>query len=143
MPYSNPSIADFKGYFNRDFPYGNTFEQVMDDDITKGLADAGTFINQTLFSSQSNYTVAYLLLAAHNLVLNLRASSQGITGQYNFLQNSKGAASVSESFAIPQRILDDPMFSMLTKTNYGAKYLFQILPLLSGQMFVVAGRTLP
>jgi hypothetical protein len=77
------------------------------------------------------------------LVLNIRSSSQGINGQFNFLQQTKSVGAVSEGFAIPQRILDNPYFSMLTKTNYGAEYLQLLLPQLAGQMFVVAGTTLP
>ncbi len=100
-------------------------------------------INQNLFPNQGSYTLGYLLLSAHFLVTNLRASSQGMNGQFNFLQQSKGVGSVSESFGIPERILANPYFSMLTKTNYGAMFLQLILPQLSGQMFSVMGTTLP
>lgn len=87
--------------------------------------------------------MAYNLLSAHYLVMNLRSSSQGINGQYNFLQVSKGVGSVNESFSIPERITNNPYFSMLTKTNYGQAYLQLLLPQLTGQIYVVAGTTLP
>lgn len=136
MAYNNPSVADFKNQFVRDFPYGTDKDKnVLDSDIATAFQSTNFNINQALFTDQGSYTYAYLLLAAHNMVLNLRASSQGINGQYNWLQSSKGVGSVSESFSIPDRILANPYLASLTKTNYGAQYLSLVLPLLAGQMF--------
>lgn len=144
MAYINPSISDFKARFYRDFPYGTDINvSVIDQDIAIAFQGTNVNLNPGLFVDQATYSQAYLLLSAHYLVTNLRSSSQGINGQYNFLQQSKGAGAVNEAFAIPQRILDDPYFSMLTKTNYGALYLQLILPLLAGQTFNVFGTTLP
>ncbi len=144
MAYNNPSVADFKAYFYRDFPYGTDMDtDVLDQDITKCFQQTNFNINQALFSDQSSYTVGYLLLAAHYLVVDLRMSSQGLNGQYSFLEQSKSVGQVSQSFAIPQRIQDDPYMAMLMKTNYGAKYLELILPGLSGQIFISYGSTRP
>lgn len=142
--WSNPSLLDFTTYFYRDFPYGtdpNT--SVLDQDITSAFMSTNFNINQRLFSSQSNYTLGYLLLSAHYLVMNLRSSSQGINGQYNFLQASKGVGSVNEAFQIPERIMANPYWTQLMKTNYGATYLNLVLPQLAGQMFIAYGTTLP
>lgn len=100
-------------------------------------------MNPGLFSTQANYTLGYLMLSAHFLVLNIRSSSQGISGQYSWLQTNKNVGSVSEGLQIPQRILDNPEFAMLSKTNYGARFLMMVLPQLTGQIFNVYGRTLP
>ncbi len=144
VSYNNPSIADFKAYFTRDFPYGTDPEtSVVDGDISKAFGQTNIDINPGLFGDQSAYTICYLLLTAHWLVIDLRASSQGINGQFSFLEQSKSVGGVSQSFAIPQRILDDPYFAMLTKTNYGAKYLALLLPQLAGQAFTVIGSTRP
>lgn len=143
MPFTNPTVADFKAYFTRDFPYGVTPETVNDSDIQRAIDEAAVFINSELFGAQVNYNIGFLLLSAHNLVMNLRMSSQGLSGQFSWLQQSRSAGSVSESLAIPQRILDNAEYAMLTKTNYGAKFLFMILPQLSGQVYTVRGRTLP
>lgn len=143
MGYIQPGIADFKSYFFRDFPYGTTLSTVTDADITNAMQLAAVNFNQGLFADQQTYQVAFLLLSAHFLVMNLRASSQGIAGQYEWLQNSKSAGSVSEGLSIPQRILDNPEFAMLSKTNYGAQFLLMVLPQLTGQMFTVCGRTNP
>lgn len=144
MAYNNPNVADFVLYFQRDFPFGTDPDtSVLDTDITKAFQMANMNINQALFADQGSYTVGYLLLSAHYMVTNLRASSQGINGQYNFLQQSKGAGQVNEAFSIPQRILDDPYFSMLCKTNYGAEYIMLLLPQLAGTVSVAYGSTRP
>lgn len=138
MAFTNPSVAQFQAQFPRDFPYGTDPNiSVLDSDITAAFQRANVLTNQALFADQGTYTFCYNLLSAHYLVLNLRASSQGINGQYNFLQNSKGVGQINEAFAIPQRILDNPLFSMLTKTNYGAQYLEILSPKLLGQMGAV------
>lgn len=142
MSYTNPTVADFKNYFVRDFPYGTDPEtSILNADIERAMAETEATINTGLFSSQAIYNVGYYNLTAHFLVLNIRASSQGIAGQFAWLQTSKSVGSVSESLSIPQRILDNPEYAWLTKTNYGTKYLMMILPQLTGQMFVVCGGT--
>lgn len=144
MAYDNPSIADFKSFFTRDFPYGTDASvAVLDADIAKAFQFTNVNMAPDLFGDQASYNIGYLLLSAHYLVLNLRASSQGLNGQFNFLEASKSVGSVSQSFAIPQRILDNPELSLLTKTNYGAQFLQLILPQLSGQVFTVCGTTRP
>lgn len=140
MAYINPSASDFKAQFPRDFPFGtDQNSQILDSDITSAFQETNININQGLFSDQGTYTYMYNLLSAHYLVLNLRASSQGINGQYNFLQNSKGVGQVNEAFAIPDRINANPYWAMLSKTNYGAKYLELLQTKLIGKAFAVYG----
>lgn len=141
--YTNPTADDFQEYFVRDFPYGSTLDEVTDDDIERAIAEASISINPRLFSAQQSYTIAFLYLSAHQLVVNLQTSSQGIFGQGTWLQQSKAVAGVSEAFVIPQRIQNSPLFSALSKTRYGMKYLELLAPLLIGQAFVVPGRTQP
>lgn len=144
MAYNNPTVDEFKAYFTRDFPYGsdpNT--SVLDSDITKAFGQTNVNINQALFSNQEDYTIGYMFLAAHWLVIDLRMSSQGISGAYSWVTTSKSVGSVSESFQIPERIMANPELAMLTQTNYGAKYLQLLLPRLTGQMFNVFGSTRP
>ena len=142
MGYTNPAITDFKAYFVRDWAYStDPAVGLMDSDITSGLNDAAVNINVALWPTQLAYTNAYLLLAAHYVVMNIRASSQGISGQFGWLEASKSVGAVSEGFSIPQRILDNPYFSYLSKTNYGIKYLMFALPQLSGNVYTVCGGT--
>ena len=143
-PYALPTIAQFQTQFVRDFPYGTDMNvNVLDQDITNAFTQATMTINQGMWSNQTNFTYGYLLLAAHFLVLTLRSSSQGINGQYNFLQSGKGAGSVNESFGIPERITNNPDLAMYCKTNYGAQYLQLLWPQLVGQCFNAIGRTKP
>lgn len=143
MAFVDPTVTDFKNFFTRDFPYGSDTAHVMDSDITRALSTAGTDFPSELWSTQTSYTTGFLLLTAHWLVMNLRASSQGISGQYAWLQNSKSVGNVSEAFSIPQRILDNPVLAMYSKTNYGAQYLQLILPQLAGNIFSSFGGTRP
>lgn len=142
--YVNPSVLTFKEYFTRDFPYGvDPDTSVLDSDINKAFGQTNVNINQNLFSSQADYTIGYLFLAAHFLVIDLRMASQGISGSYAWVVTSKSVGSVSESFQVPERIMANPEFAMLTQTNYGAKYLQLLLPRLTGQIFSVRGSTRP
>lgn len=140
----NPTIPEFKEYFVRDFPYNaDPNLGVMDSDISKAFGQTNFNISQDLFPTQETYTIGYLYLAAHYLVIDLRMSSQGLNGQFNWVEQSKSVGSVSQSFAIPPRILENPYFSMLSRTNYGAKYLELLIPQLAGAVYPTAGRTLP
>ena len=144
MSYVKPTITDFKTQFVRDFPYGtNPNTSILDQDITNAFNYTDVNFNDGLFATPESYKLGYLLLSAHYLVLNIRQSSQGLSGQFNFTQSGKGAGSVNEAFSIPQRILDNPEFAMLAKTNYGAQFLLLVLPQMSGQIFNAFGSTRP
>lgn len=144
MAYTNPSVSDFKTYFVRDFPFGtDSANNVLDSDVSNAFLLTNININPALFATQENYNLGYMYMAAHYMVLNLRASSQGINGQYAWLEQSKGVGGVNTSFAIPQRVLDNPYWSMFYKTNYGAQFMNIVLPQLAGQVFIVAGSTRP
>ncbi len=144
MAFTNPAVADFKNQFVRDFPYGTDPKvAVLDQDIANAFVKANININQELWDDQASYTLGYLLLSAHFMVLSLRSSSQGLNGQYNWAQNNKSVAGISEGFEIPQRIKDNPLFMAYTKTNYGAEYLNMLWPKLLGQTFTVCGSTRP
>ena len=142
MSYTNPTVQDFKNQFVRDFPYGVDMNTtILDSDIATAFQMTNINFNPDLWADQGSYSLAYLLLSAHYLVMNIRTSSQGLNGQFNFTQSGKSVGSVSESFAIPQRILDNPDWAMLCKTNYGAQYLQLVIPQLAGQMFIAYGHT--
>lgn len=142
MSYINPTVSEFKAYFTRDFPFGSDpTENVLDSDISKAMDQASININGELFSSQTAYSIGFNLLSAHFLVSNLRASSQGLSGQYSWLQNSRSVGSVSEGLSIPDRIMQNPYLAAISKTNYGAEYLMLIFPKLTGQIFSVKGGT--
>jgi len=144
--YINPNLQSFQSYFLRDFPYGYSsgdLSTVQDQDITNAMNDAASFINPAFFPGQVPYNVGFFNLTAHFLVMSLRASSQGIAGQFKWLSSSVGVGSVSEGITIPEQISKNPMFSVLSKTNYGMKFLFLILPYLVAPGYTVCGPTKP
>lgn len=144
MAYTKPTVADFKAYFFRDFPYGvDKCTDVLDQDITKAQGEASFNVNEALFASQEEYSIGYNYLTAHYLVTDLRMAAQGIQGSYGWLEVGKSVGNVSQSFAIPEEIMQNPYYAMISKTNYGAKYLSLILPNITAQIFIAYGRTTP
>ncbi len=144
MAYQNPSVQEFKDYFSRDFPYNaDPALGVTDADILKCFGQSNMGINQGVFTDQSNYTIGYMFLAAHWLVFDLRASSQGMQGTFGWITQSKSVGNVSVSYAIPQWIMDNPYFAALNTTTYGSKYLMLLMPYMVGAIFTVPGSTRP
>lgn len=134
MAFQNPSVADFKSQFVRDFPYGtDPNKTILDSDIAYAFQMTNMNVNQGLFPDQGSYGVGYNLLAAHYLVSNIRSSSQGINGQYDWLQNSKAVGNVNEAFTIPPTIANNPFLASLSKTNYGQQYLMLVYPQLASK----------
>ena len=152
MAFQYPTVDEFKAYFNRGFPYQppvvppdvpNPDEYIQDSDIAKAFVQANMNINQGLFRDQALFSMCYMYLAAHYLVIDMQMAATGINGVYTWVEQSKSVGSVSQSFAIPQQILNDPYMSMLTKTKYGAKYVEMILPMTRGAMYISRGSTRP
>lgn len=142
--YIFPTTSDFQTQFTRDFPfftgtppYDNATNTIGDTDISNAMAEAAAYINPFLFPTQAQYTLGALRLSAHYMVMNLRASSQGLWGQYEWATTSKSAGAVSQGITLPERVQNNPMFQMLSKTNYGAQYFYMIYPQLIGQTFGV------
>lgn len=143
------TVEYFKGLFFRDFPFLPTeavddpLEYVLDKDIERAMGEAWLNFNAGLFSDKEDRALAFAYLTAHYLVTDLNNASQGANGSFGGIMTSKSVGSVSASYQLPQWVLDNPIFSLLARTNYGAKYLSLILPLLVGQVFTVRGTTLP
>ncbi|WP_299074740.1 DUF4054 domain-containing protein [uncultured Paraglaciecola sp.] len=151
MDLDTITVSDFKTYFRRDFPYApddanfcsNSDTYIFDEDITKAFGEAKMMLNQALFSSDDGITIAYQYLTAHYLVHDINTGLQGVESTGNNPVSSRSVGSVSESYSIPQRYLDDPQLSFFTNTGYGMKYLSLILPALAGNVGSVCGATNP
>lgn len=140
--FTNPAVSDFKSYFTRDFPYStNCDEGILESDIQKAINQVAYKINESLFSDQTEYDIGYLLLSAHYLCMNIRASSQGLGSNFEWLLGSKSVGSISVSQSIPASILEDPSLAYYSSTGYGAEYLTMIYPKLMGTIFAVEGGT--
>lgn len=148
MPWTLPTFADFRARFARDFQFsvdGSDLTKVGPADYANAQADADTQINQDLFSSQADFSTAYLYLTAHYLVMNIKNSTAGLAGAGSspFAVASKSAGPVSVSYSIPQDILANPAYSVFALSTYGLRYLSLIVPYLAGNVGAVAGWTLP
>lgn len=144
MAYTNPTVSDFKTYFARDFPYNTDVTLgITDTDIQKAIDACALVIPQELFDSQDFYTMCFLYLTAHTLVESISTSSQGLSGKYEWAVASKGAGNVSVGFSVPENLVSNPQYSMLTKTTYGARYFELVYPYIVGPTFAVEGFTHP
>jgi hypothetical protein len=141
MAFVKPTTTDFKSYFTRDFPYGIANNTVLDTDIEKASVEAGVNFNEGLYEDQATYSVAYMYLTAHYLVMDLRASTQGISGNFPWTESSKSVGSVSQSFDVPDFIKSNPMLAHFGKTYYGSKYISLVFPRMVGNIFASWGGT--
>lgn len=144
MSWTQPTVADFKAYFVRDFQYApegssDMSKYILDADISKAISEALVNFNESMFDSDANTTVVFLYLAAFFLVLSLQTSAQGVGSQVNFPVNSKSVGGVSISFSIPERILKSPVFSIYAQNGYGLKYLQFVLPYTIGNAVLIDG----
>lgn len=139
------TVDDFRGWFSRDFPYSpdGILDGITTQDIQKAFAEANMNFNPTLFSTDDEKKMGFLYLSAHYLVIDIQNSSQGINGRYEGIMSSKSVGSVSVGYTIPDWVMGSPIYSLLSQTKYGMKYLSLIIPLLVGNVGVVKGATHP
>lgn len=152
MDLSLITVADFKAFFRRDFPYlpaglstsdcANQ-EYVHDSDITKAFTEAQFSLNQALFDNDTEIEFAYFYLSAHCLVMDLRAGFQGINGMPAFLINSRTVGDVTEAYTVRDAFGTDPRIALYMSTSYGYKYFQLVAPRLVGNMISTAGATQP
>ena len=151
MDLSLITPSDFKTYFRRDFPYlpadpksyceEDSF--VLDSDIEKAFTEAKATFNQALFGDDETIRISYLYLTAHYLVVDIRASANGLSATGSFPLNSRSVGNVSESYDIPDAYKKNPQLAYFSSTPYGMKYLSIALPNLVGNVGAVAGWTTP
>ena len=142
-----PAVSDFQARFTRDFRYGVGGDFVTTSDIQNALNDAVSFFNQSIWSSPGETTTAFLFLAAHCLVMNLRPAGglaainagKGARSAGGGVVIAKAVGSVSLSYAIPQRIQNSPILGPFMRTDYGQRYLQMLAPRLVGNVSVAAG----
>lgn len=138
------TVADFKARFARDFTYGSTDETVKDGDIQTAIDDAAGLYNAELFSEELG-KIAYLLLTAHLLVLNLRSAGGlgsikgGMNSQADGAMESKSVGQVSASIAFPDSVKNNAVLSAFLQTNYGQRYVQILYPRIIGNVTAVAG----
>lgn len=118
-------------------------EKVTSTDINKALFEAAANFNVDLFSSQQQFSMAFLYLTAHYLVQDIAGSQQGLASKYSGVTTQRSVGNVSESYELPDKIKKDPALSYYSTTSYGMKYLSIIGPLLIGNMMATFRQSLP
>lgn len=120
----------------------NYTDFVNDFDLEKAFVEAKASFNINLFDVSKEQDIikhCFLLLVAHFLVKDL-AMSNG-DGMATYLMSSKSVGSVSASYGIPKKILENNTFNYLGSTEFGLKYLYYISNRIKGNMFIVRGAT--
>lgn len=135
------TIASFKAQFPR-LTYGSDASAIMDDDITKAIAEKDSVFNFDLYPVDRPEigTLAEHYLTAHFVATDIDAAESG--GQTRLLQTSRSADGVSESVDIPDWMKQGE-FSFYASTYYGQKWLILTKPYLGGAVFAIAGGTNP
>lgn len=148
MDLSTITVADFKAFFSRDFPFAPTgnkdLKYVQDADITRAFTETLPNFNQALYPDDATIQLGFLLLAAHYLVTNLQSAAGGMGGAVAGIVSARSVGNVSETYAVSKAFLDNPRLGFYAKTSYGLRWLELITPyLVGGGVGVVYGTTVP
>ena len=110
----------------------------QDSDILEAINEAFVNFNEGLFPDEATAKLVFLFLVAHYLTIDFGIALGNV--QIG-LTTSKSVGSVSESYSIPNWLLNNPALSSYATTPYGIKYASLIRPYLVGNFFIVRGRT--
>lgn len=106
-----------------------------DEDITKAFNEAKINFNENLFDDEQAKLI-FLYLTAYYLTFDLQNATGTVqTG----IVTSKSVGSVSQSYGIPQWVLQDKVLGAYSSNGYGLKYLSLLRPYLIGNVMFCAG----
>lgn len=114
---------------------------IQDSDIMRAFNEAVINFNVNLFTDQNSAIMVFLYLAAHYLVIDLNNAMNPLALGFMGFTQSKSVGSVSESYGIPQWMLNNQVLSAYAQTGYGRKYLSLMQPYLIGNVLFFSGRT--
>lgn len=120
---------------------GDKNDYILDSDITKAFGQAKINFNEELFGEEETIKIAYLWLTAFYLVIDIQASSSGLASSFQGFTSSKSVGDVSESFSIPQWMMNSPIFGYYYNNAYGRKYLSLLAPYCTGNIIYSIGGT--
>lgn len=110
----------------------------QDSDILNAVNEANVNFNEQLFGDDAKLVFMYLV--AYYLTVDF----QNALGQANAgIVTSKSVGSVSESYGIPQWMLQDRILGAYARNGYGLKYLSLLQPYLVGNVLFFEGATTP
>lgn len=110
---------------------GDIYDYVTDNDIQKAMSQAINNCNENFGETCEEKINIYLHLVAFYLVMDLKNAQTGVNGGVAGAVTSTHVGDVSESYAIPQWMMTDAMYSMFAQNGYGLKYLSLIAPYLA------------
>ena len=110
----------------------------QDSDIEEAFEEARVNFNENLFPDEKVALKVFLFLVAHYLTVDFM-NAIGMNGIG--IPTSKSVGSVSEGYAIPAWLNNDPALSVYSSTGYGIKYASLIRPYLIGNIMLFKGRT--
>ena len=108
----------------------------QDADILNAAQEANVNFNEGLFPDEATAKLVFLYLTAHYLTIDFR-NALG-TNQIGLVA-SKSVGSVSESYTVPNWIINNAGLAPYATTGYGIKYCSLIRPYMVGNVFVVKG----
>lgn len=114
---------------------------IQDADIMRAFKEANVNFNAGLFGDDDTIKMVFLYLAAHYLVIDLNNAMNPLGMGFMGFTQSKSVGSVSQSFALPQWMLNNAILSQYAQTGYGRKYLSLIQPYLVSNIIFIPGRT--
>lgn len=114
---------------------------IQDSDIQRAFAEAKVNFNPSIFPDCETRSMMFNYLAAHYLVIDITNRMNPLSVGYSGLVQSKSVGSVSESYAIPDWMKNNPVYGPLAQTGYGRKYLSLIMPCTTGVIICTPGRT--
>lgn len=114
---------------------------IQDSDIERAFLEAKLNFNPSFWKNDETAIMVFLYLAAHYLVIDLNNASNPLGMGFMGFTQSKSVGSVSESYGIPQWMLNNQILSQFATTGYGRKYLSLIQPYLIGNIILTPGRT--
>lgn len=122
---------------------GDIYNYVLDEDIEKAFTQAYPNANVNFGHTCNEKINIYLHLVAFYLVFDLKNSASGVNSSFTGTLSSKSVGDVSESYAIPNWMMQDPMYSIFASNGYGLKYLSLIAPYMAlTLMFSKGGSTI-
>lgn len=115
---------------------------IQDSDIERAFEEAKGSFNTALFSDCNTAQMYFCYVAAHYLVMDIYNAQNALSMGFNGMVASKSVGSVSESYGIPQWIMNSPLYGMFAQTGYGRKYLMHVIPLARASALILTpGRT--
>ena len=116
---------------------------LSDFDIEKAIGEATLNFNEELFSEDdAAKKIPFLYLVAYYLVIDIKNGMAGLgSSAYASYIGSKSVGNVSESYAIPSWVQNDPTLGLYMDNGYGKKYLTLVLPRITGFIYLARGGT--